>query len=529
MLALSLLLTASPAQEPTPPPEADNGSTFHLGAATASARLTHTKDGPLIEVTVTNPTREPLYWYGAGAGCSGSWFLRPPIDDTGAERPDLMSEIIACGAYPEPSEEDLAEWRLDPVESRTVTLKPFFWWKHPDAERTQPILALTRFAWTTEFTLPVGSPEEITYGLPSPMVVFAWEKNSGLRVFVDGADGDTSLPHFDPFDETPFFREGPTPFRYGPMSGEAELLPTDPPSVRIRVTNSTDQRITYGKAYRDGWNIGFLNEEGETIAGAIMCGVSQSSTRPRLAPGESMEFTIAPFELEFLEGIPDPRTRWHYVTDSAWPESGIASENQSVSATLHVVRDPQYGLAVSLRREERGYEPFEYADEFGRSSAALRVGDAWLIAEALRGEPRNLKIRILPVDEQCHTLWDFADLEDTEEFRWEEEPPFGAPIPWHEPEPAIDYSKPGDHMDWIVHDDHPVSGHPDKTRRDRSRLLDWDPHVLEAAWEWRRVVLMPQANPPMSSRGRKAVLLTVRWSQEAGLRMTAEPAPPRTR
>ncbi len=531
MLTLLLLLTASPALSQKPRNESKEEVAFRLGPAAATARR-ELVDGQIhVVLTVTNDTDAPLWWRGAGIGCIGSGMWTPPLDEAGRPIPEFDFGGVGCTMERDrrPTPEQLEEWSIAPGETRSEVLRPFWHIEEWDEGRDlrPKIPTLSRWVYWHEVTLPRATPPPSTMNFECPDLLVAWDRSLGVRVFVEGSNGDVHLPQFDPFDETPFMRDQPVPVHIGPLIGTAELTEGPIPEVILRLRNPTGHSVSWSRATAGTcWWEGFLADDVKRDDElGVKVGVSVPDLECTLAPGASRTMKLLPFD-DPEEAIYPPNGRWHWVADSTWPVFGDAPKDGWPKGVLHVVWDPKYGLAVALRREIGGYEPFRYADVFGRSSAAVRVGEAWLIAEALRGVPSNLEIRTLPVHDQCYALWDFSDLASTEEFRWEEEPHFAELIPWHEPDPEVAYSKPGDWMDWIVHDGNPMSESQHKARPNRTPLMTLDPGLLEAPWEWRRVMLVPRADPPRSSRGMEAVRLTVRWSEETGLVLSAEPAPP---
>ena len=142
--------------------------------------------------------------------------------------------------------------------------------------------------------------------------------------------------------------------------------------------------------------------------------------------------------------------------------------------------------------------------------------------------PYNFELRVLPVFGFGHWIDDFADTSATEEFRWREDPAFGTPRSWEAPPPSALPDDPADWLDWVI-----LYGDQGWLHADRDLVpsgIDggWlpDGECFEP-WEWRRVILTPLWARPADVAEMSGSLVTARWSQETGLTLSAEPAPPK--
>jgi hypothetical protein len=505
MLTLALLLTGWQTQDQALAGEPKDECRFRLGPASAMARVERQSQSFSIEITVTNDTDGPLWWRGAGIGCIGVSISQVPVDEDGRRRDEFLTWSIGCSMEKdvEPSAEQLDEWRLDPGESWTDSFLPFArWsseWNEEAAAQRKVIPTLVRWGYEHEFTIPRVTPPPTTMDFECPYVTFAWDRELGLRVFVDGVDGDTSLPHFDPFDDTPFFREFPIEAWLGPL-----VLTVDGPP---------DERGVLSGTVRNPGSV------------AVSWWAQQLNGTMQLAPGQSRPIRIG--ESIGVVRRAEEEGMDRYEVESTWPVLGESSSVEPPRATLHVVWEPSVGLSLGLRDAGEEFELFGFEDAFERRSGALRCGAGWLIARCTRGVPYNFELRVLPVFGFGHWTDDFADTSATEEFRWREDPAFGTPRSWKPPPPSDPPHDPTDWRDWVIFDGDEGRLHADWDLVPSGADVGWlpDGECFEP-WEWRRVILTPLWARPADVAELDGSLVTARWSQDTGLTLSEEPAPP---
>jgi len=531
---MSLLILACAAGLATQAPAGSAGvepvAHFRLGAAAATARVYHEAGLPRIEVIITNDTGGPVWWRGAGIGCVGFGTSWAPVDEDGREHPEFTGFGVGCTMEKDlpPTAQQLDEWRLDPGSSETVTLHPF-WDAENDEEHPQRralVRTFVRWVEEQEFTLPRAMPPPGTMDFDCPTVHFAWDRSLGLRVFVP-QDGDVDLPHFDPFDETPFFRADPVPVHVGPLVGTARIVPDQsPPRIELTLRNPMPYPVAWSPTPPTTCLVsGFINDADPKNPSGLgsITGVFPADPDSVVLPFQSRTLTIAPFEVD-AEVLEVPAGRWHFVQHSTWPVADRAPGDSWPAAVLHAVWDPRFGLTVNLSDRTDDFDAFRSADVSRRHAAVLRLGDAWLHARATDGRPQSASVELRPVDRPL--FWIELDEDEaplqTFHFRGEEvskavaDPDPEAPIG---PQPLTEE----DLAHWSF-------------RLDDSGTLDmdfdfsdlWSKHYFRGrgvpmpAWEWTCPVLIPQRRAPAHTADFERTSLILSWDPEVGLSLREE-------
>lgn len=526
---MSLLLLACGldlcAQAPAADAETAAVTHFRLGAAAATARVYHELDLPRIEVIVTNDTKGPIWWRGDGIGCVGFGMSWAPVDEDGREHPEFVSWGVGCTMEKNrpPTAEQLAEWRLDPGATETLTLHPFWSAEHDEEDAAQLTIVprLVRWVEDQEFTLPRATPPPGTMDFECPQVLFAWDLQRGLRVFVE-QDGDASLPHFDPFDETPFLREDPAPVHLGPLTGTARLLPdVNPPVIELTLRNPMPFPVAWTfTPPTTSRAAGFMNDENPQDSSGIgsTLGVFSADAEALLLPGASRTLRISPFDVKAPPAVPTTE-RWHFVQHSTWPVADAAPAEAWPPAVLHAVWDPRFGLTVNLSHRTDDFEAFEWDDAYLRSAAALQVGDAWMLASTRLGAPGSLTVEIRPVDEVVYwTEWPENEPPlQTFLYRGSDLTTATADPEWVAATDPLPLNEEDLHEWRIQRGDRGWFG-MDYDFSDRwSEHLSFRRGVPWPAWEWTCPVRMPQARAPAHSADFAHSNLFVSWDPASGL------------
>lgn len=497
---------------------------FSAGPARGVAFFHVFDNEPIVEVTLHNDGAAPIWWRGPGMGCVGCHWSVTPATVEG----ELLFEgggWVGCSMEDSlpTTPEQLEQWVIPPGGAAAS------WIAQPFAGCAGQLSVkppLDRWAWCHAFTMPRATPPPESMDFETPGIVLAWSRATGPRAFVEKT-ATLHFPHFDPFDATPFFRDGPAPVRIGPLAGTAVLTEGPAPRVILRLTNPTSSVVHWDTASPgDSSSVAFLDESDTPGSGnvRVSCGGrAPSPPPPPHAPGESRLYELHPFADPTFALIPPPG-RWHWEASTTLPIAGAFADAYNLRGSIHVVWDPRFGLAVGLTDAVEGFRPFGESDVDARLSGALRVGDAWFLASAMQGSPRHLEIEVIPVGRQCHWRSDHGGLADTEEFRWQDGPEFGDRKRWLAPDPQLEFRKPGDYLDWLV-----SSRTPGRLCANWELVTDSRAHAPRGedepwpAWEWRRLVMVPREAAPATSADFTYAMLSVRWDPAKGLELAASP------